>query len=112
MILVLVPHGVDVPAQLWERVAILPFGSPEDVLAALQQARAAAVIVTDGLPQSGLEAVAQAVRATGKPCVEVRSERWDGEAFSPVSAACRGVISGFGTDGLVAAVGLVETQRA
>ncbi len=109
-VLLLVPAGFPVPPQLWERAAILPCGSAEDLAAALAQPHDAAVIVTDALPDFSLEGVAAAIRASSKPCVEVRSERWDGESFSPVSAACRGVISGFGASGLLAAATLVESE--
>jgi 3-dehydroquinate dehydratase len=110
MILVLVPIGFAVPPQLWERAAILPYGTVEDLVAALAQPHDAAVIVTDALPEASLEPVAAAIRASAKPCIEVRSERWDGESFSAVSAACRGVISGFGADGLLAGVREVEAE--
>jgi hypothetical protein len=110
MILVLVPTGFAVPPQLWERAAILPYGPAEDLVAALAQPHDAAVIVTDALPEASFEPVAAAIRASAKPCIEVRSKRWDGESFSLVSAACRGVISGFGADGLLAAVGVVAAE--
>ena len=54
------------------------------------------VLVSDGLDLAALEALSAAVRDSGRPCIEVRSERWDGQSPSPLSAACRGVISGFG----------------
>ena len=41
-------------------------------------------------------------------CIEVRSARWDGTSPSPLSAACRGVISGFGTRAIATAVSLVS----
>lgn len=110
MLLVLVPHDFEVPPQLWERAAILPYGSADDLVAALAQSHDGAAVVTDALPESSLERVAAAIRASSQPCVEVRSGRWDGESFSPVSAACRGVISGFGPNGLLAAASLLEGE--
>ena len=56
------------------------------------------VLVSDGLDVPELATIASAVRESGRPCIEVRSERWDGESPSPLSAACRGVISGFGIE--------------
>jgi hypothetical protein len=53
--------------------------------------------------------VASAVTASGRPCIEVRSERWDGESPSPLSAACRGVISGFGVDAARQAAAALES---
>lgn len=108
VILVLVPHGFPVPAALWERCAVVPYGSAADAVAALAQASAAAVVVSDALEEPSVGVVAAAVRAAGKPVIEVRSERWDGQTFSPLSAACRGVISGFGADGISTAVAALE----
>lgn len=64
------------------------------------------VVVTDGLHSDTAAAVAGAIRARTGPVYEVRSAPWDGESPSAVSAACRGVISGFGVSGLRAAVAL------
>jgi 3-dehydroquinate dehydratase len=53
-----------------------------------------------------------AIRAAGAQVVEVRFTRWDGEEHSEVSAACRGVIAGFGMEGVAAAVGLLVQEIA
>jgi len=78
-----------------------------EVLAALR-GEGPAVVCTDGLGGGWLEAVAAAIRERAGPVIEVRSERWDGVTHSPVSAACRGVISGFGASGVAAAVGVLS----
>lgn len=70
----------------------------------------AAVLWSDGVPADDLPAVAAAVRACGKPVIEVHGERWDGTTFSPLSAACRGVISGFGANGVRAARDLLLAE--
>lgn len=64
----------------------------------------AAVLLSDAIPPAEEPALATAVRAAGRPVIEVRRERWDGETWSPLTAVCRGVISGFGLAGVAAAV--------
>ena len=68
-----------------------------------------AVILTSELSLDEQAEVADAIREHAVRAVEVRHERWDGFASSPLSAACRGVISGFGASGIGAAVAV---QRA
>jgi hypothetical protein len=80
----------------------------EAMVAALAGPFDAAVLVSDGLPSKDLERLSEAVVACGRPVIEVRSERWDGQSPSPLSAACRGVISGFGEGGVAAAVGVLK----
>jgi hypothetical protein len=65
-----------------------------------------AVLWSDGLGHSDLPTVATVVRQRSAMVIEVRAERWDGETQSPLSAACRGVISGFAESGVAAAVRL------
>ncbi len=77
-----------------------------DVLGALR-GRGPAVLCTDGFGDDWLEPVTAAIRERGAPVIEVRSERWDGVTQSPVSAASRGVISGFGASGVTAAAGVL-----
>jgi hypothetical protein len=78
----------------------VPFQTAFDAVVALKASDAPAVLVTDGLDQEDLDSLASVIRERGGPCIEVRSARWDGETQSPVSAACRGVISGFGANGV------------
>lgn len=83
------------------------------LLAALEErGNRPCVLVSDGLHADTEAAVAAAIRSAPGPVVEVRSLRWDGESPSPVSAACRGVISGFGAAGVAAAVGVLTGESA
>ena len=70
----------------------------------------AAVLVSDRFTADEIAQIAGAIATLGKPVIEVRSTRWDGESPSPLSAACRGVIAGFGDAGAAAAVRLLQTQ--
>lgn len=106
---VLVPASLAVPS-LPEGTALVVWRDASDLVAALgNEPVGPCVIVTDGLHADMEAAVAGAVRARAGASIEVRSARWDGETASPVSAACRGVISGFGSAGLLAAVALVAS---
>ena len=103
-----------VPESRLAEVAALPgtvllsYGTALDLVVTLRATANAAVIWSDGLEADSLEAVAAAVRDREGACIEVRSERWDGQTFSPLSAACRGVISGFGEGALVQAAILLR----
>lgn len=79
--------------------------------AALLAGRTAPVVfVSDGLAGDELAAAAHAIRAAAPAVVEVRAERWDGRTWSPLAAACRGVIAGFGAGGVAAALRFFETE--
>ena len=93
---------------LGEGVLFLPFHTAFDAAVALKASDAPAVLVTDGLDLEDLDSLAAAIRERSAPCIEVRSSRWDGETPSPISAACRGVISGFGADGIRRAAELLR----
>ncbi|MBI5948896.1 MAG: hypothetical protein HY875_12230 [Chloroflexi bacterium] len=96
---VIVPEGMAVAgATVYRTLA--------DVLAALR-GDGPAVLCSDGFDDGWLEPVAAEVRVRAGPVIEVRSQRWDGVTPSPVSAACRGVISGFGVRGVDAAVSVL-----
>ncbi len=105
--LVLVPRGTAVSG-LIETAMFVPFHTAFDAAVALKASDAPAVLVTDGLELEDLEMLASVLRERSAPCIEVRSERWDGETASPVSAACRGVISGFGSHGIARAASLLS----
>ena len=107
MIAVLVPVDFPVPPSLWERCAVIHYPSVAGLVAALAMPHDGVVIVTDGLPETALGEVAEAIRVAAKPAIEVRSGRWDGDTSSPVSATCRGVIAGFGPNALLAAAKLL-----
>lgn len=85
-------------------VVRVAWASPADVITALRANPHPAVVVPTGLPPAGLDEVAAAVRAHPAPCIEVQEGRWDGESHSTLSAACRGVIAGFGAAGITRAV--------
>jgi hypothetical protein len=87
-----------------------PCGSPVELANALRGQWDAAILLTGGIPDELLAAIAESVRASGRPVIEVRSDRWDGATPSPVSAACRGVISGFGPAGAAAAAALLQRE--
>lgn len=89
---------------------VLPYGTALDLIVALRAISNPAVIWSDAVDEDAVDAVAAAVRDHGAACIEVRAERWDGASFSPLSAACRGVISGFGAAGILPAVKLLTGQ--
>lgn len=105
-LLALLPVGVPAP-DLPNGVALLRYAAATDVVAALAGADGGAVLCSDALDAADLADVAAAVRAAPGPVVEVRSAPWDGETHSPLSAACAGVIAGFGADGVRAAAALL-----
>ncbi len=76
----------------------------------LRAADEAFVLCSDGLPRPDADALAVLIRELGRTVIEVRGERWDGASPSPLSAACRGVISGFGLAGVRAAVALLQRE--
>lgn len=105
-VLVLVPAAAGAaPHPPGARLAA--FATPAEAAAILAADPSPAVILTDTLDAAAQETIAGALRAHPRPCIEVRSARWDGVSPSPLSAACRGVISGFGMNALAAAAALV-----
>lgn len=98
------PSGALPPGAL-----VVPFGTVVDAVVALKATTAPAVICTGGLAPEDLAPLAAAVAAHPASCIEVRSDAWDGESHSPVAAACRGVISGFGAGGVRRAVELLRS---
>jgi hypothetical protein len=91
-------------------VTIVRYHSAADAIGELGGSADAAIIVSDGLRPEELPAVAEAVRASNKRCIEVRGEAWDGTTFSPLSAACRGAVSGFGPAAVARAVELLRAS--
>ena len=98
-IVVVAPANFDIA----DGIPVVRYETAVDVLAALA-ARGDVVLVSDALAAAELEAIAATARTRMGQTIEVRSERWDGETQSPLSAACRGVISGFGASGVARAV--------
>lgn len=98
-VLVLLGHAV-APPPLPEGAMLVPYQTAFDAAVALRASDAPAVLVTDGLDAEDLDTLAAALRERQGQCIEVRYGAWDGETHSAVSGLCRGVISGFGADGV------------
>lgn len=105
-VLVLIPAGIQAPP-LPRDAALVAFATPADAAAILAADGSPTVILSDALAPAAQETLAAALRARPRPCIEVRGERWDGHSPSPLSAVCRGVISGFGVASIVTAIGLL-----
>lgn len=99
----LLPADAPAPDGLPDGVELRRYAAAADLIAALAAAEGDAVLCCDGIDAADLADVAAAVRAAPGTVVEVRSAPWDGETHSPLSAACAGVIAGFGLDGVRAA---------
>ncbi len=93
-------------------VRLVEYGAMSELLRALRDSTGPAVLWSDGIAVASLETAATEVRRRTDAVIEVRGGRWDGETFSPLSAACRGVISGFGAGGVTAAVELLMGSTA
>ena len=104
-VLVILPAGV-APPPLPEGVEVRTCATSGDVAAALRQAGGDVVLCVDGLPDA--EVIAGAVRTAEATVILVEPGAWDGETHSPVSAACTGVVAGFGVTGVSAAVALLR----
>jgi hypothetical protein len=87
-----------------EGVLIVHFKTIDGLCQLMAKGASAFVLVSDSIADAELPRVARAVHESGTPCIELRSAPWDGTTFSPLSAACRGVISGFGFDAMSQAV--------
>ncbi|MCC6383111.1 MAG: hypothetical protein IT304_11450 [Dehalococcoidia bacterium] len=99
-VLVLAPLVVALPDLPGARV--VRYVDAEAACVGLDAVFDVALLLSDGLDAEGEAAVAAAVRASGRPVVEVQSVRWEGERHSPLTAACRGVVAGFGAHALAA----------
>ena len=107
-VLVLVPVGWAGPAGEGQG-ELIEYQGWREAVSRLRADPRPAVLWSDRLSQSDLPTVAAAVRLRQAPVIEVRAARWDGETPSSLSAACRGVISGFAEAGIGAAVRLAAT---
>ncbi len=103
-VLVLLPAGAAPPA-LPDGVEVRTCATPAEAVAALAATTGDVVLCVDGL--GGAAEIAEAVASVRGSVIQVEQDAWDGEAHSPVSAACRGVVAGFGVAGVVAAVALL-----
>jgi len=76
-----------------------------DALAdALRAATGPVILWSDGIEGEALRSIAEAVRGLSVEVIEVNSRGSDGLRASPLSGACRGVISGFGANGILRAI--------
>lgn len=105
MITVFAPLNLALPA-LPADVTVVRFGTAHELVAAMRGATDA-VLVSDGL--AGGDAIAHAIRSLGLRVIEVQSAKWDGESHSALTAACMGVISGFGAGAVRYAVQALRT---
>ena len=109
-VLVLAPAHAAEAVFEYAGVKTATYGSADEAARTLAGTEGPAILVSDGLMESELGGVARAVAGRTGRVIEVRSERWDGAISSPLSAACRGVISGFGSGGVAAALALLERE--
>ena len=108
VVVVILPAGV-APPPLPEDVEVRACATSGEVAAALRQAGDGEVVLcVDGLPDA--EVIAGAVRTVESTVILVEQDAWNGDSHSPVSAACSGVIAGFGIAGLSAAVALLRER--
>lgn len=105
-ILVYVPQDAALPGLTASDISVIHYESSSELerLLAGSNDGSAAVILSTGFDINEQETIAAAVRSSGARVLEVREERWDGFSASPLSAACRGVIAGFGANGISAAI--------
>lgn len=110
-IVVLAPDSIarELPA-LGDDVVVVHYHTADDAIEALSADADGFVIVSDGLDEADVAPLAHIIETKAVPCIEVRSERWDGSTPSPLSAACRGVISGFGPRAVAEAVRVLSTK--
>ncbi len=104
-VLVILPPGVT-PPPLPDGVEVRVCATAAEVTAALDAATGDVVLCAGRL--AGDAAIANAVAAVAGTVIQVELESWDGETHSLVSATCSGVIAGFGTAGIAAAVALLR----
>lgn len=105
-VLVLLPAASGAAQSLPAGTTVLPYTNAVDVIVALRGSSGGVVLDSDGLSDDTLASVAAAIRERAGACIEVRARAWDGESHSPLSGACRGVISGFGAAGIREAIAL------
>jgi hypothetical protein len=110
LVLVHASRAEALPA-LDEGVKVANVATLEAALTALRETPGPAVICSDGFDEGWLEPLGAAVRGRPAAAIEVRGERWDGHSHSELSAACRGVISGFRAGGVSAAIAALREPR-
>ena len=112
--LVLLPHGsLPDDGYVLEGCDVIEWQLPDDIVRALGGLASevtAVVLMTDGVPDSAVMDVIQAVQACGAPVVEVRGSQWDGLTPAPLAAASKGFVSGFGIEGAWAAAEAMRSR--
>ena len=111
-VLILIPAAEAASLPHVEGAVLVPFTTTLDVVVSLKASPLPAILCTDTIPAEEADAVVTALRDRPAACIEVRLAPWDGESHSPISAACRGVIAGFGVVGVVRAAELLSEARA
>ncbi len=106
-VLVVLPSGIT-PPPLPDGVEVRTCATAAEVTAAL--AAATGDVALCGGDRRGDAEVADAIAAVTGTVIQVELESWDGVTHSAVSAACAGVIAGFGTAGIAAAVALLRND--
>jgi len=106
-VLALLPLAWEAPGG----VEVIRCENAAQVLDALHTAGSPVILAAEGFTAAEEAAIAARIRERNCSVIEVRAERWDGVTHSPLSAACRGVVSGFGHAGVAAALALLERER-
>jgi 3-dehydroquinate dehydratase len=90
------------PPALWLPPGIehRPCADVDTLGASLRAATGPVILWSEGLDTTATRALADVVRGLSVQVIEVAPEGCDGFTPSPLSAACRGVISGFGPAGI------------
>ncbi len=104
-VLVILPSGVT-PPPLADGVEVRVCATVAEVTGALAAATSDVVLCAGDL--AGDAGIASAAAALAGTVIQVELESWDGVTHSAISAACAGVIAGFGTAGIAAAVALLR----
>jgi 3-dehydroquinate dehydratase len=104
-VMVLLPHGtLPEDAAIPAGCRVVEWRGLEDVVPELATAGAhqlaAVVFESDGLRGDDVPAVVEAVQGCAVPVVEVRGNQWDGFTRLELAEACKGVVSGFGVEGV------------
>lgn len=112
-IMVYLPTDSTLPAAVEHDIKVVRYESSAELVSLLAtNGNSPAVVVTAGITEAEQETLAAAIHTHGIRVIEVREERWDGFSASPLSAACRGVIAGFGANGIAAAIAALRVLNS
>lgn len=92
------------PLELPEGVRYEPAADLDALAAFLGAAPGPVILWSDGIEGDDLHSLAAVVRDLTVEVIEVHPRSSDGLAANPLSGACRGVISGFGPNGILRAL--------